>query len=64
MITSLLLQIKVFLFIMAIFNIVGSVLHIISVFRLKRGKIVSSDKGLYLFLGSLAYILTMFICGF
>jgi hypothetical protein len=64
MIGSLLLQIKVFLFIMAIFNIIGSALHIVSVFRLKRGKIVSSDKGLYLFLGSVAYILTMLICGF
>lgn len=64
MIGSLLLQIKVFFFIMAIFNIIGSALHIISVFRLRRGKIVSSDKGLYLFLASLAYIITMIICGF
>lgn len=64
MIANLLFEIKVFLFIMAIFNVLGGALHIVSVFRLRRGKIVSSDKGLYLFLGSVAYILTMLICGF
>ena len=64
MIELLLLQIKVFLFIMALFNIIADVIHVVSVFRLKRGKIVSSDKGLILFGTSLAYILTMLICGF
>lgn len=64
MISTLLLQIKVFLFIMALFNIIADVMHVVSVFRLRRGKIVSSDKGLILFFASLAYILTMLICGF
>lgn len=49
---------------MALFNIIADVIHVVSVFRLKRGKIVSSDKGLILFGTSLAYILTMLICGF
>lgn len=64
MIANLLLEIKVFLFIMALFNIIADIIHVVSVFRLRRGKIVSSDKGLVLFFASFAYILTMLICGF
>ncbi len=64
MITTLLLEIKVFLFIMAIFVIIASIMHVVSVFRLQYGKIVSSEKGLALFAASVAYIITMLICGF
>lgn len=53
-----------FLFIMAIFVIILSILHVISVFRLKTGKIVSSKDGLVLFGMSLAYIITILITGF
>lgn len=64
MLVSLLLQIKVFLFIMAVFVVLFGVLHIISVFSLKQGKIVTSEKNLTIFGVSLAYIITMLICGF
>lgn len=61
---TLLLQFKVFLFIMAIFVVLGGILHTITIFRLKQGKLVSSERGLVVFGASLAYILTMLICGF
>ena len=61
---TLLLQIKVLLFIMAWFTIILNALHIISVFRLKNGKLFSSDKELTLFGVAVAYILTILICGF
>lgn len=64
MIATLLLQIKVFLFIMAIFVMLVDVMHVVSVFRLKKGKIIPSDKGLTIFGVSLAYIITILICGF
>lgn len=64
MLLSLLLQIKVFLFIMAIFVVLFGILHIVSVFSLKNGKLVTSEKNLILFGSSLAYIITMLICGF
>ena len=61
---TLLLQIKVFLFIMAWFTVILNALHIISVFRFKNGKLFSSDKELTLFGVAVAYILTILICGF
>lgn len=61
---NLLYQIEVFLFIMAIFVMIISALHVISVFRLKSGKIVSSTNGLVLFGVSFAYIITILITGF
>ena len=61
---TLLLQFKVFLFIMAIFVVLAGILHTITIFRLKQGKLVSSERGLVVFGASLAYILTMLICGF
>ena len=61
---TLLLQLKVFLFIMAIFVVLVAILHTIAVFRLKNGKLVSSKGELALFGASLAYILTMLIVGF
>ena len=64
MIELLLLQIKVFLFIMAWFTIILDALHIVSVFRFRQGKLFSSDKSLVLFGASVAYILTILICGF
>ena len=64
MIVSLLLQIKVFLFIMAIFVVLMGILHIASVFSLKQGKLVTSDSKLALYGASIAYIITMLICGF
>lgn len=64
MLTSLLLQIKVFLFIMAWFTIILDMLHIVSVFRFKQGKLFTSDRDLTIFGVSLAYIITILICGF
>ena len=61
---TLLLQIKVFLFIMAWFNVILDILHIVSVFRFKNGKLFSSERELTLFGASVAYILTILICGF
>ena len=64
MISVLLLQIKVFLFIMAWFTVILDILHIVSVFRFRQGKLFASDRDLTLFGVSLAYILTILICGF
>ena len=64
MISLLLLQIKVFLFIMAIFVVLIGILHVFSVFSLKQGKLVTSEAKLALFGASVAYIMTMLICGF
>lgn len=64
MIVSLMLQLKVFLFIMAIFVVLAGILHTITIFRLRRGKLVSSEKSLALFGAAVAYIITMLICGF
>jgi hypothetical protein len=64
MIATLLLQIKVFLFIMSLFVILGDIFHVVSVFRLKSGKIISSVKGLIVFGIALAYILTIMFTGF
>ncbi len=63
-ITSLLLELKVFLFILAIFIILMGILHVITIFRLEQGKLISSDKELMLFGVSISYIITMLICGF
>ena len=64
MLTLLLLQIKVFLFIMAWFTIILDVLHVVSVFRFRRGKLFDTSTDLTLFGMSIAYILTILICGF
>ena len=61
---SLLLQAKVFLFILAALIVLVDILHVVSVFRLKNGKLVSSDKSLWIFGVAISYILTMLICGF
>ena len=61
---KILYQIEMFLFIMAIFVMISSMLHVISVFRLKTGKIVSSKNGLVLFGVSFAYIIMILITGF
>jgi hypothetical protein len=63
MIASLLLQLKVFLFIMAILTLVVDIFHVISVFRLKSGKLATQNE-LVVFGVALSYILTMLICGF
>ena len=64
MIATLLLQIKVFLFIISLFVLLADIFHVVSVFRLKSGKIISSDKGLIVFGLALAYILTIMFTGF
>lgn len=64
MIASLLLELKVFLFIMAVFVVLIGILHTVTIFRLKSGRLVSSDKDLTIFGASVAYIITMLICGF
>lgn len=61
---SLLLQLKVFLFILASLVVLIDILHIVSVFRLKSGKIVTSNKNLWIFGSAISYIITMLICGF
>ena len=64
MFMSILFQIEVFLLIMAIFVVAYGILHIVSVFRLERGKIITSRKDLVIFSTSLAYIIMLIICGF
>ena len=64
MIASLVLELKVFLFIMAIFAVLVGILHTVTVFRLQSGKLISSEKGLITFGSAVAYIITMLICGF
>ena len=63
MIVSLLLQIKVFLFIMAVLTIIVDIFHVISVFKLKNGKLATQNE-LIVFGVALSYILTILICGF
>jgi hypothetical protein len=57
-------QIEMFLFIMAILVILNCILHVIAVFSLKTGQLVTSNWKLALFGASFSYILTMLICGF
>ena len=64
MIASLVLELKVFLFIMAIFAVLVGILHTVTVFRLQSGKLISSERGLVTFGSAVAYIITMLICGF
>lgn len=63
MITTLILQAKVFLFIMAILTLIVDVFHVISVFKLKNGKLATQNE-LIVFGVALSYVLTMLICGF
>lgn len=49
---------------MAIFVVLAGILHTVAIFRLKKGKLVSSERGLELFGAAVAYIITMLICGF
>ena len=63
MITTLILELKVFLFIMAILTIIVDAFHVVSVFRLKNGKLATQNE-LIVFGAALSYILTMLICGF
>ena len=63
MFETLLLEAKVFLFIMAMLTIFVDVFHVISVFRLKKGKLATQNE-VIVFGAALSYILTMLICGF
>jgi hypothetical protein len=63
MIATLLLQAKVFLFIMAVLTLIVDVFHVISVFKLKNGKLATQNE-LIVFGVALSYVLTMLICGF
>jgi len=63
MIATLLLQAKVFLFIMAVLTLIVDVFHVISVFKLKNGKLATQNE-LVVFGVALSYVLTMLICGF
>ena len=63
MIETLLLETKVFLFILAILTLIVDVFHVISVFKLKNGKLASQNE-LIVFGAALSYVLTMLICGF
>ena len=64
MITTLIFQIEIFLFIMSILILIADIFHVISVFRLKNGKLIPNTKSLVIFGVALSYILTMLICGF
>ena len=63
MIATLLLQAKVFLFIKAVLTLIVDVFHVISVFKLKNGKLATQNE-LIVFGVALSYVLTMLICGF
>lgn len=64
MLTILLFQIEVFLVIISIFIILYGILHVVSVFRLKSGKIVTSMENLVIFSLAVAYLITILITGF
>lgn len=64
MIETLLLQIKVYLFIMSLLVVIVDIFHAMSVLVLKQGKLITSVKSLTIFGAALSYILTMLICGF
>lgn len=61
--TVLLLQIKVFFLLLAIFIVCIGIGHAILVFYFKEGKLFKNDEQIWLYLLSLSYILTMIICG-
>ena len=63
MLASILFQIKVFLFIMSILTIIVDIFHIISVFKLEKGQLATTN-GLVVFGVALSYIITTLICGF
>jgi hypothetical protein len=63
MITTLILQLKVFLFILSILVLLVDIFHVISVFKLKSGKLATQNE-LVIFGVALSYVLTMIICGF
>lgn len=63
MIATLILQLKVFLFILSILILLVDIFHVISVFKLKNGKLATQNE-LVVFGVALSYILTMLICGF
>jgi hypothetical protein len=63
MIATLILQLKVFLFILSILVLLVDIFHVISVFKLKNGKLATQNE-LVVFGVALSYILTMIICGF
>lgn len=63
MIATLILQLKVFLFILSILVLLVDIFHVISVFKLKSGKLATQNE-LVVFGVALSYILTMIICGF
>ena len=60
---SLLFQFEVFLLIMAIFVMIRASLRILTVFTLKRGRLIESENELTIFSLSLAYIIMILICG-
>jgi hypothetical protein len=63
MFATLLLQLKVFLFILSILVLLVDIFHVISVFKLKSGKLATQNE-LVIFGVALSYVLTMIICGF
>ena len=63
MIATLILQLKVFLFILSILVLLVDIFHVISVFKLKSGKLATQNE-LIIFGVALSYVLTMIICGF
>ena len=60
----ILYQFEIMLLVMAIFIVLYGILHVISVFRLQRGKIITSTGSLAVFSVALAYIITILITGF
>lgn len=64
MLATIVLEIKVFLFIMSVFVVLIDLLHTVSVFRLRSGKMIPSTNALATFGVALAFIITMLICGF
>lgn len=61
--TSIIFQIRLFLFIFSILIIIVDIFHVISVFKLQKGQLAST-KGLAIFGVALSYIITTLICGF
>lgn len=64
LLASIILEAKVFLFIMALLTVIFDIIRSVGVIRLKQGKLIPSLSSLVVFGVSLSYILTMLICGF
>ena len=56
-------QIRLFFFVMSCIVLCMCGLHVVKVFRLESGKLITSDRNLYAFMVALSYFITVLISG-